>query len=92
MVIANDKKLDRADIKSTRTTLSIDNDVLLAVRQQAGITGESLGKTISSIVRASITERGDNPRFRNGIKLFPKRPGTVPVTMEHVNKLRDESA
>ena len=72
--------------------MSIDDDVLLAVRQQASITGESLGKTISNILRASITERDDNPRFRNGIKLFPKRPGTVPVTMEHVNKLRDESA
>jgi len=92
MAVTRKKNPDRSEIESTRTTLSIEDDVLLAVRQQADITGESLGKTISNILRASITEKGDKPRFRNGIRLFPKRPGTAPVTMEHVNKLRDESA
>ncbi|MGI8406210.1 MAG: CopG family transcriptional regulator [Thermomicrobiales bacterium] len=91
MATRNQSRSDRMGIESTRTTLSIDNDVLLAVRQQADPTGESLGKTISNIVRASITEKVDSPRYRNGIKLFPKRPGTVPITMEHVNTLRDET-
>lgn len=30
------------------------------------------------------------PTVRNGIPLLPPRPGSRPVTMEQVNRLRDE--
>ncbi|MGI8483230.1 MAG: hypothetical protein ACR2OU_03075 [Thermomicrobiales bacterium] len=62
------RKSDRSAIESTRTTLSIDNDVLLAVRQKAEATGESLGKTISDVIRQATVTTEDEPRFFNGVR------------------------
>ena len=37
-----------------RTTLTIDDDVYEAIRERARFTGESLGKTISELVRQGM--------------------------------------
>ena len=77
--------------QSTRTTLSIDNDVMLLLRERATASGESLGKTASRIIRQAVTATDGEPRYFNGIRLFPARPGAKAVTMELVNQLRDET-
>jgi hypothetical protein len=72
-----------------RTTVKIDDDVLRAARQLASSRGQTLGKTLSDLARASLTRAGAGA-YRNGVKLLPVNPGAPGATMEEVNALRDE--
>ena len=72
-----------------RTTVKIDDDVLLAARQLAASKGQSVGQAISDLARASLT-RAEVSEYRNGVKLLPARPEASGSTMEEVNALRDE--
>jgi hypothetical protein len=73
-----------------RTTLSIDDDVLAAARRLA-TNGESIGNVVSRLVRKALTEQ---PLSESGgtspFPTIPRRPDAVPVTLEMVNRLRDE--
>jgi hypothetical protein len=72
-----------------RTTLAIDDDVLVAAKAIAEQQDRSLGDVISDLARKSL--RKPQPRTeRNGIPLLEVRPGTPLVTLETVNALRDE--
>lgn len=73
-----------------RTTLAIDDDVLAAARALAEEQHKSMGEVISDLARRSLAPPIPAPKFRNGIQLLPVRPGSKPVTLELVNKLRDE--
>lgn len=73
-----------------RTTLSIDDDVLLAAKAIAGQQGRSLGEVVSELARRSL-KRPASQAKRNGIPLLTSRPDSPPVTMELVNTLRDEA-
>ncbi len=73
-----------------RTTLSIDEDVLIAARALAAQQRRSIGEVISDLARRSL----DRPRSegeRNGIPLLSSRPNAPPITLELVNRLRDET-
>lgn len=79
------------DAQLMRTTLSIDDDVLAAARALAQMQGRSIGEVVSELARKSLVSPSrPAPRYRNGIRLMPVRPGAGPVTLELVNKLRDE--
>ena len=72
-----------------RTTLTIDDDVLEAARAMADLDGRTMGEIISDLARKALVR----PTFkghRNGIPLLDVKPGGKPVTLEMVNKLRDE--
>ena len=73
----------------SRTTLTLDDDVLARARQLADATGESLGAVISDLARESLTRRTAG-ETRNGILLVPVRSAGTVVTLEDVNRLRDE--
>ncbi|MBX3029542.1 MAG: CopG family transcriptional regulator [Chloroflexi bacterium] len=73
-----------------RTTLDIDDDVLLAARDLADRRGSSLGRAVSDLARQGLTRTSER-RTRNGIPLLPVRTGGPVVTMELVNRLRDEA-
>lgn len=73
-----------------RTTLSIDDDVLAAARELAQQQGRTIGEVISELARKSLVPAPQPMRYRNGIPLLPIRPDGKPVTMELVNRLRDE--
>jgi hypothetical protein len=73
-----------------RTTLDIDDDVLLAARELARQRGVSMGKALSDLVRQALSRQDASPT-RNGVPLFPRRPGAGIVTLELVNQLRDEA-
>jgi hypothetical protein len=73
-----------------RTTLDIDDDVLAAVKSLAQARDTTAGKVFSELVRKSLTPQG-TVKKRNGFTLFPTAPKGAPVTMELVNRLRDES-
>lgn len=74
-----------------RTTLAIDDDVLAAARHLAEREHRSIGEVISALARQGLS-RGtrSNKTDRNGIPLLPSRKAAVPVTLELVNRLRDE--
>lgn len=74
-----------------RTTVTIDDDVLLAARQLADSTGQTLGQALSALARASLTRRAAG-EYRNGVKLLPVAAGARATTLEDVNALRDELA
>lgn len=72
-----------------RTTVTIDDDVLLAAKQLAQRKGLTLGQALSDLARASLT-RADPSGVRNGIRLLPVRPDAKGATMEEVNALLDD--
>ena len=75
-----------------RTTLNIDDDVMETVKQIASMNRKSLGDIISSTMREALGPKPGLPRRRrNGILLFPVRPGAGVVTPEHIAALNDET-
>lgn len=73
-----------------RTTLTLDDDVLLAAKAIAGQQGRSLGEVVSELARRSLQKPASRAE-RNGIPLLASRPDSPPVTMDLVNALRDEA-
>lgn len=72
-----------------RTTLAIDDDVLVAARALATQRNLSLGEVISELARNSL-RRPRSAGERNGVPLLPTGPNTALVTLDAVNALRDE--
>ena len=72
-----------------RTTLSIDDDVLDEARALADHQNRSLGEVVSRLMRKALTRPEEAQQYRNGIPVLPRRGGPR-VTLELVNKLRDE--
>ena len=75
-----------------RTTLNLDDDVLEAVKSIADAQNTTAGKVLSELARKSLAPSGRESkcRTRNGFVLFPPRKNGKPVTMEMINRLRDE--
>jgi len=72
-----------------RTTLAIDDDVLVVAKAMARQQDRSLGEVISDLARRSL-RRPKSDGTRNGIPLLSSKPDTQPVTLEAVNALRDD--
>lgn len=72
-----------------RTTLDLDEDVLSAAKELAAQQGVSTGKAVSELIRQAL-KPAKAPKFRNGFRLLEPKPDAKPVTMEWVNKIRDE--
>ncbi len=77
-------------INTMRTTLTIDDDVLAAAKGLAETEGKSVGEVISNLARKGLEPPRQRFRLRNGVPLLPRRPDGKPVTLEMVNRLRDE--
>jgi hypothetical protein len=73
-----------------RTTLAIDDDVLQAAKALAQQQQRPLGEIISELARRSL-QRPLSQASRNGIPLLALKPGTRRVTLDMVNRLRDEA-
>ena len=79
-----------------RTTLDLEPDVLLQVRQIAQMQRTSIGKTVSRLLRErfqSSQQAVGGPDtagfvYRNGFAVLPSR-GEV-ISAEHVQRLMDE--
>ena len=79
-----------------RTTLNIDDDVLIAVREIAARESKPAGAVVSSLLRRLLAHGGRvapgieaerEPEF--GFRPFPKRGGVV--TNELIDRLREET-
>ncbi len=73
-----------------RTTLSIDDDVLLAAKSLAEREQRTLGEVISALARQALRRKSSAGGVRNGVPLLRSKTKSAPVTMELVNQLRDE--
>ncbi len=77
-----------------RTTLDIEDDVLLAAKELARRSGTTAGRVISNLLRQALTQAPSAtsstsvPAASHGFRPFPPR-GKV-VTNEQVDRLRDE--
>lgn len=78
-----------------RTTLDIEDDVLLAVKELARRRQTTAGQVISELARRALTQtaptadhRAAEPAATYGFRPFPSR-GAV-VTNEKVDQLRDD--
>lgn len=76
-----------------RTTLDIDEDILMAIKDLARRQNKTMGEVMSDLARRAITApeqslRTESPKAIYGVRPFPKRGGVV--TNELVNKLRED--
>lgn len=76
-----------------RTTLSIDDDVLLAVKERASREHRSVGALLSELAREALTtphpkESSEQVESFYGFEPFPHRGG--PVSNAIIDQLRDE--
>ncbi|MGH9269913.1 MAG: CopG family transcriptional regulator [Ilumatobacteraceae bacterium] len=74
-----------------RTTLSIDDDVLVAARERARRERRSIGEVVSDLARQALTATEAPPSTEfYGFRPLPARGG--PVTNTLVDQLREEEA
>jgi hypothetical protein len=73
-------------LDAMRTTLTIDDDVLASARALAAHRGVPIGTIISELARRGLAS-AQPATIRNGIRLFPVRPGAGPLTPELVKTL-----
>ncbi|HEV3158208.1 MAG TPA: hypothetical protein VGZ00_12765 [Candidatus Baltobacteraceae bacterium] len=73
-----------------RTTLVIDDDVLMAAKVLAALQRKSVGQVISLLARQALRPNPQVGRVRNGVPLLPIPSGVAPMTPKLVNQIRDE--
>jgi antitoxin component of RelBE/YafQ-DinJ toxin-antitoxin module len=76
--------------ENMRTTINIDDDILLAAKEIAQQRGVSIGEALSDLARRGFTRTIDENK-RNGLPLFPIQPNAGVVTLELVNQLREDN-
>ena len=74
-----------------RTTIDLDEDVLLAAKEIARQKRSTLGKVMSDLTREALTQR-PTTSIRSGLPLFPVQQSAGIVSLSLVNRLRDEEA
>ncbi len=78
-------------MRSTRTTLSIDDDALLIARRLAARENLSLGQAVSELVRVGASMHAAQPvrqaALRGRFALLPARDETI--TVEHIRELME---
>ena len=75
-----------------RTTVELDDQILAVVRDLASVENRSMGKVLSDLAREALIKRVPAAGFskRNGVPLLPRRSGAPPVTMELIDRIREE--
>ncbi len=73
-----------------RTTINLDEDVLRAVKELAGLRGKTAGEVLSDLARTALTSRTADVRSRNGVPILEPRGDEGIVTPEVVSRLLDE--
>jgi hypothetical protein len=72
-----------------RTTIDIDEDVLLKMKQIATQRGTTLGAAVSEYLRRALRTRPEEAERRNGVPLIQPLPGAKLPSLALVNQLRD---
>jgi hypothetical protein len=76
-----------------RTTLDIDDDVLLAAKERARKEKISTGAALTQMARAGLAQASSAMRRgkKSPLGITPLASRGEVITNEHVNRLRDES-
>jgi hypothetical protein len=74
-----------------RTTLNLDQDVAEAARAIADRDERTLGEVVSDLARQSLRRRRPATKNRLGLPLLPSRGRPGSITLELVNRMRDEA-
>ena len=72
-----------------RTTLAIDDDILLAAKSLARQQRKTVGEVVSELARKSLRQRSEGG-VRSGVPLLPISNPEAIVTPDLVNALLDE--
>jgi hypothetical protein len=72
-----------------RTTLDLDEDLILVAKQLAEQKHTTMGRIVSQLVRKALEPR-ETSAMRNGVPLFTPEPGAAKPDLSLVNRLRDE--
>jgi hypothetical protein len=75
--------------ENMRTTIDIDDDVLIAARKIARTRGISLSKVLSDLARQTLSQQNAFA-IRNGVPLFPVQHNARAVTSELVYQLQED--
>jgi hypothetical protein len=73
-----------------RTTLAIDDDILAAAKELADVQQTSVEAVISSLARKALTPLQPAKASPGRVPQFSIQTDSKPVTLQIVNKLRDE--
>lgn len=73
-----------------KTAISLDRDAFTTVKDFAAASKKTPRQVLSELVRKNLRPKAKLVR-RNGFLLIPKIKGSKPVTMELINRLRDEA-
>jgi hypothetical protein len=73
-----------------RTTLSIDEDLLLAAKALAAQHKVSVGKIVSELMRKGLDAEAHIETGRGGFPVFPVPPNARSITLEAVKEAEDE--
>ena len=72
-----------------RTTVDLEEDILIATKEIARKRGQSMGKVLSDLARQALSQH-DSATTRNGVPLFPVQPNARVVTSELVFRLQED--
>jgi hypothetical protein len=75
-------------IDLVRTTIDLDDDLVLVAKELAERRKTSMGRIVSDMFRQAL-EPSAAPKMRNGVPLFTPKPGAPRPGMALVNRLRD---
>jgi hypothetical protein len=73
-----------------RTTLDIDDEILLTVKQIAQQRKTTAGSVVSGLLRESLQPKSFDIEYRDGVPVLPRRPNAPVVTTELVDRLMNE--
>jgi hypothetical protein len=78
-------------MQKMRTTVDIDDDVLLAVKEIAAVNRVPIGKVLSGLARKALERPKTKVKVRNGVPLLPSRPpGSRMLTLEQIKELSED--
>ena len=69
-----------------RTTLDIDDELMLTVKEMAQQRKTTAGSVVSALLRESLQPRSFQLEYRNGVPVLPRGPNSPVVTSELVNR------
>jgi hypothetical protein len=74
-----------------RTTLEIDDDVMVAAKEVARLKNQGIGRTISELARRGLMPDSTPDReIRHGVPVWMHGPAAIPVTSEMVRNLAED--
>ncbi|MBL8295393.1 MAG: hypothetical protein JNN08_26340 [Bryobacterales bacterium] len=74
-----------------RTTLEIDDDVMVVAKEMARLKNQGIGRTISDLARRGLMPDASPAReLQFGVPVWKHGPGAVAVTGEMVRNMADE--